>query len=105
MCSFVYILFVMAKKKKPAVKKKAGRPTVYHAKYAPLAVELMAMHGMIDKDMAVRFQIAESTFHKWKKDYPEFRKALKRGKETPDDKAIAALLKSGLGYFVVETES
>ena len=86
-------------------KKKTGRPTVYHAKYAPLAAELMAMHGMIDKDMAERFQVAESTFHKWKKDHPEFKKALKKGKETPDDQAIAALLKSGLGYFVTESET
>ena len=86
-------------------KKKTGRPTVYHAKYAPMAAELMAMHGMIDKDMADRFQVAESTFHKWKKDHPEFKKALKKGKETPDNQAISALLKSGLGYFVIESET
>ena len=58
-CDNVYILYAMAVKNK----KKPGRPTVYHAKYAPLAAELMAMHGMIDKDMAERFQVAESTFH------------------------------------------
>ena len=57
----------------------------------------MARCGMIDKDMAKYIGIAESTFHKWKTDHPEFADALTKGKEEPDDKVEAALLRTALG--------
>ena len=85
----------MATKK---AKNKGGRPTKYSANYVPKLAVLMAGKSMIDKDMAEYLGIAESTFHKWKTDHPEFAEALRKGKEDPDDAMEAALYKSGIGY-------
>lgn len=79
--------------------KKSGRYS--RQKFTPgivLAAEFMARIGMIDKDMAAKIGIHESTFHKWKKDYPEFAEALRRGKEEPNEKVISALYRRALGY-------
>lgn len=85
--------------------KSRGRPSKYHATYAPLMAQFMARLGMIDIDMARELGIAESTFQKWKTDHPEFAKAITRGKEHPDDIVEAALFRRALGYeYVEETE-
>ena len=85
-----------ARKKKPAAK--GGRPAKYSARWTPIAAEFMANTGMIDKDMAEAFGISESTFHKWKKDHAEFKRALAKGKQGPDDKVEKALYERALGY-------
>ena len=95
----------MAKKKAaPASKaKKAapakGRPSKYNATWAPKMAHIMAVAGMIDKDMAVAMGVHKSTFDKWKNDHPEFKKALKKGKIGPNKRVEAALLLRALGYF------
>jgi len=74
-----------------------ARPT----KYEPYLVDLvfwMAQAGLTDKEMAAEMEIAESTFHKWKQDHPEFSESIKRGKETPDDEVEAALLRKAKGF-------
>ena len=76
---------------------KRGRPSKYNSALMPKLAEMMARMGMIDKDMAVYIGIAESTFHKWKKDHPEFADALTIGKEEPDGKVEAALYTTALG--------
>jgi len=88
------------KPKKPKTKKGpgSGRPSKYSASYAPKIAEIMARHGMIDRDMAAFMGISESTFNKWKRDFPEFKKALDRGKAEIDDKVENALLQRALGY-------
>ena len=75
-----------------------GRPSKYNGKYHPQLVYYMALGGMIDTGIAKELNISVSTLNKWKKDYPEFSESLKRGKEDPDNKVIASLLKSALGY-------
>ncbi len=89
--------------KKPAKKPETrGRPTKYNASWAPRMALIMASSGMIDKDMAESMGVHKSTFDKWKNDHPEFRKALTKGKEGPNEELEAALFKSGKGYFVDE---
>lgn len=92
----------MAKKKPPP---KKGRPTKYSQAHI-IAVEMMARIGMTDLQMSGRFGVAESTFHKWKKDHPDFAKAIKKGKVEPDDKVEAQLFRRALGYeYIEETET
>jgi transcriptional regulator with XRE-family HTH domain len=79
-------------------KKKAGRPSKYSTVYGPLLGEFMARAGMIDREIAERMGITEQTLNNWKKAHPEFGKALKKGKEEPDDKVEASLLRSALGF-------
>ena len=79
-----------------------ARPTKYSKNYVPVLAELMARCGMIDKDMAKYIGVAESTFHKWKIDHPEFAASLEKGKKVADDEVVAALKKSAIGYYVEE---
>jgi hypothetical protein len=58
---------------------------------------IMARAGMIDKDMAAAMGVAPSTFGKWKKDHPEFKKALKTGKKEPNKRVEAALFLRAIG--------
>ncbi len=88
--------------KKPAPKNKGGRPTKYSKYYAPIIAELMTNAGVIEKDVAARMGIAESTLNKWKLAHPEFAKALKRGRETPKQLVEGALLKRAIGYDAEE---
>lgn len=81
-----------------AKKNVGGRPSKYSKYYAPRMAELMSAAGMIDKEMADELGIAESTFHKWKKDHPEFSDAIAKGKEKPNRLVESALIKSALGH-------
>ena len=75
-----------------------GRPSKYSSYYAPLMAEVLASAGMLDKDIADRMGIAESTLNRWKLEHPEFREAIDRGKEEPNLMVEAAILKSALGH-------
>ena len=61
-------------------------------------VENWAKDGIIDKDIATKLGISEDTFYEYKKKYPEFSEALKKGKEVVDYEVENALLKRALGY-------
>lgn len=74
-----------------------ARPTKYLVKYNKL-VEQYSLLGATDKQMATFLGVSESTFNKWKKDYPGFSKSLKRGKEIADAKVALSLFKRATGY-------
>lgn len=61
-------------------------------------VEKWAEQGLIDEQIAHNMGIATSTFYEWKKKYPEFSEALKKGKAVVDVQVENALLKRALGY-------
>ena len=84
-------------------KKKRASTTKYHAKYVPLLAEMMANTGMLNKDMAAMLGISEALIYNWQNKYPEFKAAIKRGKENPDKEVIAALFKTAIGFWVDET--
>jgi hypothetical protein len=54
--------------------------------------------GMTEKEMAEFFDIAESTFWDWKRRYPEFNEALKKGKEVADSRVAESLYQRAIGY-------
>ena len=76
----------------------AGRKSGYNKKLHDELVYWMARAGLTDKQMADRLGVVESTFHKWKLDFPSFSESIKDGKNTPDDQVESALLKKALGY-------
>lgn len=59
-------------------------------------LEGWARDGLKDEQIAKNIGISESTLYDWKKKYPDFSKALKRGKEVVDFEVENALLKSAL---------
>jgi hypothetical protein len=64
----------------------------------PLRAEDMARKGLIDKQIAKNLGISEATLYDYQKKYPEFLKALKRGKAPVDVEVENALLKRALGF-------
>src|SRR5699024_2335084 len=61
--------------------------------------------GLTDAQVAHNIGIAVGTLYEWKKRYPEFDEALKRGKVVVDREVENALLKRALGFEYEETET
>jgi hypothetical protein len=85
--------------KKPASKTaaKVGRPSAFNTSFIERAKKL-AMEGATDKQLADSFDVSEQTLNNWKKKYPEFLEALKKGKDDADSQVVASLFHRACGY-------
>lgn len=85
-------------------KRKGGRRSKYHTHVEPRLIEIegWARDGVIDEDIAKKLGVAISTFHNYKKQFPELMDSLKKGKEVIDRQVENALLKSALGFHYHE---
>lgn len=63
-----------------------------------LRLEGWSRDGLTDVQLAHNIGIHIGTLYEWKKKYPKFNEAIKRGKEVVDIIVENALLKSALGY-------
>lgn len=63
-----------------------------------IKLEGWARDGLTDEQIAKNIGINRDTLYRWKKAYPDFSDALKRGKEVIDRQVENALLKRALGY-------
>jgi hypothetical protein len=77
--------------------KKRGRPNTYNPKYNAQVTKLCLL-GATDAELARFFEVSETTIHTWKKDYPEFVEALKKGKEQADAQVSKSLYQRAIGY-------
>ncbi|QFY44625.1 hypothetical protein F6R98_19990 [Candidatus Methylospira mobilis] len=83
-------------------RQEVGRPTLYRKEYAEQAYKLCLL-GMTDADMAVFFEVSESTINLWKIEYPEFSESITQGKGVADAAVAEALYKSATGaHFIKE---
>lgn len=80
-----------------------ARPSLYKEEYTKLAYKL-ALLGSTDKELADIFEVAESTFSKWKVDFPELSEALKKGKDEADSIVVKSLFNRANGFHKEETE-
>jgi hypothetical protein len=80
----------------------AGRPSKYKTEYAEQAYRLCLL-GATDKDIAMFFDVQESTINYWKIHEPEFSESLKRGKIEADAAVAQKLYHRAIGYEHVET--
>jgi hypothetical protein len=91
-------------KAKPTTKKVMGRPPKYHDKIPEQAYHLTRIGGL-DVDLAEVFGVAVQTIDLWKREHPDFIKAIKDGKDQFDTDAIkGALRHRALGYSCPETK-
>lgn len=92
----------MATKKMQSKKKSnAGRKGLYKEWLEAdnlIRLEGWARNGLTDEMIAHNIGITTTTLYDWKKKYPQFAEAVKRGKEVVDIMVENALLKSALGY-------
>jgi hypothetical protein len=77
---------------------RGGKPSTYDERYAGIAQRLCARSGATDLDLADYFQVDVSTIRQWRIKYPEFDRAMKLGKEVPDDRVEASLYQRAVGY-------
>lgn len=61
-----------------------------------------ARDGLIDEQIATNIGVSYSTFKEWKKKFPDFSAALKKGKEVVDRQVENALFKSAVGFIYEE---
>lgn len=74
-----------------------GRPTIYEVGFCERAANLCAQ-GATDFEVARELGCHVSTLYRWKAMHPEFREALKVGKEASDDRVEASLYHRAVGY-------
>lgn len=90
------------RKAKPKVNK-GGRPSRYRKEYAEQALNYCLL-GATDQDLALFFNVRESTINNWKKRHPEFVESLKKGKDLADAKVARSLYHRATGYEHPETK-
>lgn len=81
-----------------------GRPSDYRPEYLDDARE-MAEAGYTDQQMMDFFDCSKPTFYRWQKQFPEFRNAIKIGKEGPDDEMERSLFHRGRGFEWIEQQA
>lgn len=81
---------------------KRGRYGDWITKEGLLLVEGWARDGLIDEQIAHNIGIARSTLYGWKKRFPEFDQALRKGKEVVDREVENALYKRAIGHSYLE---
>lgn len=64
------------------------------------AVKGWAMQGATDVELSEMLGIGTSTFYEWKKAYPEFSEALRKGREISNGELIASAFRQSIGYTV-----
>lgn len=64
----------------------------------PLIAEGLAREGMTDAQIAAELEVSNSAFYSYRKKYPEFAEALRRGKFPVDTDVENSLLKKARGY-------
>jgi hypothetical protein len=74
-----------------------GRPTSYKPETAEQARKLCLM-GATDIEVADFFSIHVATLYRWSQQHPEFREALKAGKEALDERVEKSLFHRAVGY-------
>jgi hypothetical protein len=74
-----------------------GRPSSFRPEYVKQAEKLCKL-GATDLDLAGFFEVDVSTIWRWATKYPEFRSALKSGKEVADDRVERSLYQRAVGY-------
>lgn len=84
-------------KKPTAGTVKTGRPSAFREEFIAQAHKL-AMTGATDVQVADSFGVSETTLNNWKRKFPAFLLALKKGKDDADDQVVASLFHRATGY-------
>jgi hypothetical protein len=74
-----------------------GRPSKYEPRFS-LQVKKLCRLGATNEEIAEFFEVAVSTIHEWRAEYPAFSDALKAGKATADAEVAHKLFRRATGY-------
>jgi len=85
-------------------KKKNGRPTTYAGRKTDHQAYVASSLGATLDELGNLFSVSGHTISMWQRQYPGFRKSLKKGRYDFDSRRVVnQLLKRALGYDYVET--
>ena len=87
----------MTKPKPKDQLQKRGRKSLFRAEFILIA-RAAARFGAIDEEIADELNIGITTLERWKEKYPEFRGALKAGKDVFDERIERSLAQRAIGY-------
>ena len=87
----------MTKPKPKDQLEKRGRKSLFRPECILIA-KAAARFGAIEEEIADELNIGITTLERWKKYYPEFRAALKVGKDVFDDRIERSLAQRAIGY-------
>lgn len=75
-----------------------GKPTTYRPEYAAIAENACRLYGATDMELAELLGTGWRSIYRWAAKYPEFRQALKAGKDPADDRVERSLYLKAVGY-------
>ena len=77
-----------------------GRKTIYPTKIEPYLKEIRDRigNGITEKDLAKFYEVSSASWKNFKRDYPEFRKAIEKGKEEQKFNLVCSAFKAAMGY-------
>lgn len=78
-----------------------GRKSSYKPEHAEQAYK-QCLLGAVDAELIECLGISETTLYEWKKRYPEFREAIRRGKEQADSDVAHAVYQTAVGHTIRE---
>jgi hypothetical protein len=87
----------MTKPKPKEQLQKRGRKSAFRPEYILIA-KACARFGAIEDEIANELNIGPATLDRWKQKYPEFRCALKAGKDASDDRVERSLYQLAIGW-------
>ncbi len=74
-----------------------GKPTKYRPEYCEIARQFCET-GATDQELADRLEIHPSTLYRWFAEHPEFREAVRLGKDCADERVLRAFYHRCVGY-------
>src|SRR5262245_9124064 len=74
----------------------AGRPTAYKPENAEIARRACLL-GATNQDLAERFEVSRTTIDNWIVSMPDFKDAVKGGRQGADEAVVAALFARAVG--------
>ena len=87
----------MTKRKPKEEHKPSGQPTSYKETYNE-EVYRLALLGCTDAEIAVFFEVTETTINNWKIAHPKFFESIKDGKVNADAKVAESMYRKAVGY-------
>lgn len=85
------------RKKRTTSKKVSTTKSVYDASIPERAYRLCLL-GLKNEELAISFGVSERTISNWMDRYPEFRRAVVKGREEADAKVAQSLYKRAIGF-------
>lgn len=83
-----------------------GRVNLYEKRVQPFLENISEMYGvMTEEQIAKKLGIARSTFERYKKEHPELREALSKGREDLIAELKATLKQKARGFHYKETKT